>query len=370
MPITEPNRTAATDARSHRAVKLVELCVILTVLGGASIAVAWDMMTLTAAGRAEQPVPTGHQVGKDNGPPEGGLHYAGEDCGICHTPGGKAGKHVFTASGTLYQDRFGSIPLVGAEVILQDIRNKTLSMTTNKAGNFWTTAQIGSNPTSVASHSGMTHLLYSRDADGKLTPADPTDSRTWQYKAWLKNGDAISSMITIAPVGGATGTTPRMSCNMHHSPLGSTGAAWASQAHALSAYPKDNVSFERHVQPIMQAKCAPCHVPGSRMTRLVNETDLRDQDPTTLDYSDGNDFTTYAGSTYTIGSGAGAHEEQKGGVFDATDPTAPDESALLLTPKIRAPGSTVEHPGGGFWTKDDADYKVIRQWIVEGAKNN
>lgn len=356
--------------RRSQALNVARVGAIVALLGGASLALAWDMTTLTAAGRAEQPVPTGHEVGKDNGDPEGGLHYAGEDCGICHTPNGKAGNNVFTMSGTLYQDRMGSIPLAGAEVILQGPNGKTLSMTTNSAGNFWTNAELGSNPTSVASHSGMTHLLYTVDADGKVTPADPSDSRTWQYKAWIKQGDAVHAMITIAPVGGSTGTTPRMSCNMHHSPLGSTGAAWVSQAPALTEYPKQNISFKQHVQPVLQAKCAPCHIPGERITRLVNDTDLRAQEPTTLDYSGAKDFTTYAGSTYMTGTGTNAREEAKDGVIQSVDTEAPEESELLVAPKIRKPGSEVEHPGGGFWSKQDADYKLIRQWIFEGAKDN
>ena len=130
------------------------------------------------------------------------------------------------------------------------------------------------------------------------------------------------------------------------------------------------MSFKKHIQPIMQAKCAPCHVPGERTTRLVNDTDVRAEEPTTMDYSGGNDFTSYAGSTYTVGSGDSAREEQKIGVFEAVDLESPDDSTLLLTPKIRKPGSTVEHPGGGFWTKDDPDYQIIHQWIVEGAQDN
>jgi mono/diheme cytochrome c family protein len=363
MSITEPKR-----------MKVVKLCLIASVLGGASAALAWDMTTLTAAGRAEQPVPTGHQVGKDNGDDnahqEGGLHFAGEDCAICHTPGGKAGKHVFTMSGTLYKDRFGSMPLAGAEVILQGPNGKTLSMTTNSAGNFWTNAELGSNPTSIASHGGMTELLYAVAADGKITPADPNDPRTWQYKAWIKNGDAVHAMITIAPVGGSTTSTPRMSCGMHHSPLGSTGAAWVSQAPSLTEYPKEKVSFKRHVQPMLQAKCAPCHIPGERITRLVNDTDVRAEEPTTLDYSGAKDFTSYAGSMYMTGTGANAREEYKDGVIDSVDMDNPEESKLLLAPKIHKPGSKVEHPSGGFWTTDDADYKLIHQWIIEGAQDN
>ena len=37
--------------------------------------------------------------------------------------------------------------------------------------------------------------------------------------------------------------------------------------------------------------------------------------------------------------------------------------------KIQPDGVCI-HPGGTFWTSDDADYKAIRQWIAEGAQNN
>lgn len=358
--------------RAHSTAALIVFAAVLSV----SVALAYDLTSLSAASRLDQPVPTGHVVGKDNGGLDAdaaagaGTHHAGEDCGICHTPGGKAQKRVFTMSGTLYEDRLGSRPLVGAEVILQDIDGNVLSMTTNEVGNFWTESPIASNPKSVASHGGTTHLLFSYDSGGTLVPTDPADSRSWQYKAWIKNGDQVLSMITVAPVGGATGTTPRMSCGMHHSPTGSTGAAWVARTKSLVDYPTSNASFRKHVQPIMASKCAPCHVPGERITRLVTESDVALTAPTTVDYSAGHDFTSYAGSTVTVGSGATARTIVKDGVAGSVDVEYPDDSALLTAPKVRKPGSFVVHPGGGFWTEDDPDYRVIRQWIVEGAQDN
>jgi hypothetical protein len=337
----------------------------------------FDSSNFNAAGRTLQPIPTGHVPGKDNGSGEG-LHNAGEDCGICHTPNGKAGNVVFTASGTIYEDRAARRPLKGAEVVLQDYSGNVLSMTTNDAGNFWTFAPLAGNPYAVASHGGTTHLLYTINPDGTVTPADSADSRTWQYKAWIRNTDgAIRQMVTIAPVGGSTGTTPRMSCNMHHSPFGSTGAAWSSRKNTLASYPASSLSFRMHILPIFRAKCAPCHVPGSKATRLVTMSDVYTQSTntsavlltnaeiTSIDYSNGQDFTSYAGSLYTSESTT----VTKPGIKDFVDTGNPDASPVLTKTMIQTDGSAV-HGGGTFWTIEDADYKAVRQWIAEGALDN
>ena len=267
----------------------------------------FDSSNFNADARKLQPAPTGHTVGKDSGPGVG-LHNSGEDCGICHTPNGKAGNYVFTIAGTIYEDRAARRPLKGAEVILQDYAGKVFSMTTNEAGNFWTYKDMASNPYTIANH-GVTDFLYTVNADGSVTPANSSDPRSWQYKAWVRNPDgAIRQMVTIAPVGGATlGSSLRMSCNMHHSPFGSTGAAWASRKNTLAAYPASSLSFRKHVLPIFVGKCAPCHVPGAKATRLVTISDLYTQNTftylpltntavTTIDYSNGQDFTSYSGS--------------------------------------------------------------------------
>lgn len=285
---------------------------------------------------------------------------------------------MFTIGGTIYQDRAARRPLKGAEVILEDYEGNVLSMTTNEAGNFWTYSGIASNPYAVASHSGTTTYLYIVNGDGSVTPADQSDSRTWQYKAWVRNPDgAIRQMVTIAPIGGATGTSPRMSCNMHHSPFGSTGAAWASRVATIGGYPASSLSFKKHILPIFVSKCAPCHIPGSRKTRLVTISDvltsstnntkllLNNDQVTSIDYSNNMDFTSYAGSTYTIGS----ETVTKRGIKDFVDTSSPDESPVLTKTRIQNAGMTI-HAGGSFWTSNDADYKAIRQWIAEGAHDN
>ena len=69
----------------------------------------YDATNFSADGRKLQPAPAGHVPGKDNGDGEG-LHNSGEDCGICHTPNGKAGNYVFTVGGTIYEDRAARNP--------------------------------------------------------------------------------------------------------------------------------------------------------------------------------------------------------------------------------------------------------------------
>lgn len=339
--------------------------------------VNYNSSNFNAEARKLQPAPTGHVPGKDNGAGEG-LHNSGEDCGICHTPNGKAGNYVFTAGGTIYEDRAARRPLKGAEVILQDVSGAVLSMTTNEAGNFWTFAPIAGNPYTVASHSGITDLLYTVNPDGSVTPANPADSRTWLYKAWVRNPDgAVRHMVTIAPIGGSTGTSPRMSCNMHHSPFGSTGAAWSSRKSSLASYPTSSLSFKKHILPIFTGKCAPCHVPGLKATRLVTMSDvftaatnttsvlLTNTAVTSIDYSNNQDLTSYAGSIYTSASTT----VNKQGIKDFVDTSNPDLSPVLTKTKVQNPGTAI-HAGGSFWTTDDADYKAVRQWIAEGAQNN
>jgi hypothetical protein len=339
---------------------LIGLFFCLTLaLGARYIAVGEDYgaSNFSADGRKLQPVPEGHTPGKDNGPGTG-THNAGEDCGICHRPGGKASGHIFTMAGTLYEDRAATRVVKGGEVIIQDIDGKVISMTSNEAGNFWTYTPIGSNPRAVANHGGPTELLFSHDDNGKLVPADPTDSRSWQYKAWVRSGERFTRMVTIAPVGGATDPASRMSCNMHHAALGSRGGLWLPAKSTLPSYPTSDLSFKRYILPILRNKCAPCHIPGSTFTRPATESDTLTPS-TSIDYSHGLDFTSYAGSTVDGASKKGAQD------FALSYQSSPDSS-----PMLSMPASPNMHPGGKIWTTADPDYKAIRQWIAEGSQNN
>lgn len=322
----------------------------------------WDSTNFSAEGRKWQPAPTGYGApGKDNGRGVG-AHNTGEDCGICHRPGGKASNSVFTMSGTLYIDRAGRKPLKGGEVILQDINGKVISMTSNEVGNFWTYESIGGNPLTEVGH-GAGYKMYSTDAQGNVvTYADTTYPQTWQYKTWVKNGDQELPMVTIAPVGGATiingvpDINSRMSCSMHHKPTGGFGALYVSTKSTLSSYPASGLRFKKHILPIFRNQCAPCHVPNSTTTRIVTKTDL-DTPGTVVDYSGNIDLTSYGAADGTNGT--------KKGVVSIVNTSTPDQSKLF-TATVK--GS--QHSGGWFWSSADADYKAIRQWIAEGAQDN
>ena len=206
-----------------------------------------------------------------------------------------------------------------AEIILQDRDGNVISLTANDAGNFWTTAPIASNPYTVVSHSGIADILYVLDAHGNLVkPADPTDPRTWIYKAWVRNGSAVRPMLTIAPVASTSGMI--MSCNMHHSPTGSRGALRVSAEPTLPSYPATRLSYNKHIYPILNNRCDPCHVPGNTMTRWVTKSDI-DTPSTSFDYSHGLDLQNYAGSSVS--------GYVKLGVRSVVDTAHPAESLIL-----------------------------------------
>lgn len=317
-------------------------------------AYAYDQNDFSAVGRMYQPPPEGHVVGKDNGPGSG-LHHSGEECGKCHNMGGKAENHLWTVSGTLYADRSGRSVLKGGEIILQDIDGNVISLTSNEVGNFWSTTPIASNPLTVSAHGNTLDILYELDADGNLVePADPTDPRTWLYKAWVKKGASARPMLTIAPLAGSSGMN--MSCSMHHSGMGSRGALWVSHEPALSSYPETDLSYHQHIQPILRSKCAPCHIPGRSMTRLVTKTDI-EPPSTSFDFSSGLDLMTYAGSP--------ADAVSKRGISSVLNTAEPDSSLLL---RKTVPNAT--HGGGSFWNERDPDYQAIKRWITEGGGEN
>jgi hypothetical protein len=337
---------------------------IVLALGAGTFAAEYDASNFSADGRKWQPVPTGHIPGKDNGAGRG-THNAGEDCGICHRPDGKA-PVIFTIAGTVYEDRAGRKPLQGGEIIVQDREGHVISVTSNEVGNFWTQAPISSNPYAIASHGGVTHTLYYTDELG-FHPADPDDTRTWQYKAWVKSGNHVRHMVTIAPIGGSTDPASRMSCNMHHAAMGSRGGLWGMGKSTLASYPPARLSFKKHILPIFRNKCVPCHIPGATLTRLVTQSDLEGDPPTQIDHSKSLDLISYDGSSVTSGGATWA----KRGIRDMTAgyEDNPDASPVLAKTRRQADGSVI-HGGGAFWSATDPDYRAIRKWIAEGAQDN
>lgn len=355
--------------------------------GYAIAAIVYDKTNFNASARAFQPIPD-HIVGKDNSkePNEFGTHMAGEDCGLCHTPGGKAdpdnkSKYVFTMAGTVYEDKAARKPLAGAEIVLTDYEGNVISMTSNEAGNFWTYAKIASYPLAVAGHGTIVKLYTENTVDNgdgttttTVTPASTTDSRSWIYKAWVKKGDQIIQSPDFKPVGGSSDPGSRMGCAMHHAPSGSRGALWLSERGTLASYPETGLSFKKHVLPILMSKCASCHRPGVTTTRAVMKSDIEpafdvtnpydpadmDTESTMYDFSGMHDLTAYGDS------GTAPWAKHGTGYYSVKDTSNPDNNALLF--KTRKGGQ--EHAGGTFWTQDHPDYKAIRQWIAEGGLNN
>ena len=343
-----------------------------------AFAAVYDENNLSTGGRMYQPAPVDHLAGRDNGSGNG-LHHPGEDCGACHRVGGRAESHLWTMAGTLYADRSARSPLVQGEIIMEDRDGNIISMTSNEAGNFWTTSPVASDPYTVSSYHGQEPYspLYTEDEEGNLVqPADPDNSSTWRYKTWVRNGNSFRPMLMVAGVGGSAERN-RMSCNMHHGGVAHrSGGLWVGKDSTLSSYPASGLSYRKHVYPILRSKCSPCHIPGKTKSAVNTKTDLPQYgaDSTSIDYSGGLDLMTYEGSTIQV-----QKFDENGkpipGVFDTypkigvlgvVNANAPDQSNLLL--KTVAGG--VLHAGGVFWDENSSDYIALRQWIAEGALKN
>ena len=357
--------------------KITIVFICLTAFCIVAIAAVYDESNFSAGGRMCQPAPDDHQVGKDNDPGHG-VHHQGEDCGLCHRVGGRAEAYLWTMSGTIYSDRSGRSILKGAEIILEDREGNVISLTSNGAGNFWTTTPIASDPYTVSNYHGHEPFvpMYVEDEFGNLVePADPDNPKTWHYKTWVRKGNSVRNMMTIGGVGGNP-TYNRMTCNMHHGGVAHrSGALWVNKKSTLTHYPSSNLSYRKHIYPILRSKCAPCHIPGKTKTSVNTKTDLPEfgDVSTCIDYSGGLDLMTYEGSTVVVpklneqGIPAGTETIAKIGVTDVVDIVDPAESLLL---RKTAGDGELQHGGGIFWNKRDADYRAIKQWIGEGAQKN
>lgn len=297
------------------------------IFAGLSIAQA----PFTPEGQSLEPPPRDHAPGQDNGDITGGTgiegrHFAGQDCGICHSPGKPAGNHVFSVSGTVYEDKLGMTPLAGAEVILKDSQGNVISLTSNDAGNFFSYTPVAHDP-----------------AAGE----DPDTPRNWRYKAWVVQGDVVRPMMTLAYVGAMADYVPRMSCNMHHGLMGSRGTLSAGAFSTLSDFPEENISYRRHVAPVLKNRCKACHMPAaaSPVTRYAD---------TVYNYSGGLDLSDYE-----------KDPDSAKGIVQTVDPGNPDASLLLAKPSGAEP-----HAGGVFWEETDPEYQAIRQWVAGGAEDN
>ncbi len=328
------------------------------------LAAVYNEGNFNALGRIYQPAPEGHIPGKDDD--EGrGTHHPDENCGLCHRPGGRAETHLFTISGTLYNDRSGRSAVEGGEIIMEDREGNIISMTTNQVGNFWTKAPFASDPYTIGSYHGGPPFepLYEEDSEGNLIrPADANDSRTWKYKTWVRKGNSVRPMVMIPAVGGGA-AAPRMSCNMHHGGLAHrSGALWVGKGPVVSSYPASGLSYSKHIYPILRSNCSPCHVPGKTMTPVNTKTDLLGDPSTSIDYSGGLDLIFYGGSAVQVGNDT----INKVGVESVVDPGNPEQSPLLR--KTLSGGDA--HAGGAFWNERASNYIALKKWIAEGALQN
>ena len=312
--------------------RILPIIIIATIalLGVSVMSMGEEEDTFTPVGQKWAPVPTGHIVGKDNdeGFDTKALHFSGIDCGICHTTNGRAGNYVFSVSGTVFKDKTGKETLEEAEIILKDADGNIISMTSNSAGNFYTYAPVAFTP---------------------VEDDDPDNPRNWRYKAWVKYGDTVRPMNYLAYIG--SNRAPRMSCNMHHgSGIRGRGTLSTGNFSTLPSFPRRNISFENHVRPILKNRCKACHMPAS----MHPVRSYYPNDPEPFDYSGGLDLSSY-----------NKDPDNDKGVPEIVNTVNP-EFSLILSKTVT--GST--HSGGAFWDPKDIEFRVIEQWIAEGAQNN
>ena len=66
----------------------------------------------------------------------------GSDCLVCHTAGGDREAGVFTLGGTVFTDLDGSALAEGVVVRVTDANGKVVEMTSNGAGNFFSSESM------------------------------------------------------------------------------------------------------------------------------------------------------------------------------------------------------------------------------------
>lgn len=74
-------------------------------------------------------------LGPETAVPIGPLHRPGQPCGVCHHDDGNAGP--FSVSGTVYFTKGSTNPAAKVEVLLFDTANRSYTVRTNCAGNFF-----------------------------------------------------------------------------------------------------------------------------------------------------------------------------------------------------------------------------------------
>jgi hypothetical protein len=78
----------------------------------------------------------------------GPLMRPGENCLACHTQGGEADEHRWTAAGTVFRSPTAdpSEGVEGAIVRIRGADGNTIELRTNAAGNFYTTERLAADP--------------------------------------------------------------------------------------------------------------------------------------------------------------------------------------------------------------------------------
>ncbi len=94
---------------------------------------------------------------------EGGSMLPGANCLGCHT-GGEQGK--FTAAGTVFTDSNGSGKSSGAIVTITDASGRSITLTTNSVGNFYTTQSLTFPITAEVEQGGFTSAMSSEVTTG------------------------------------------------------------------------------------------------------------------------------------------------------------------------------------------------------------
>lgn len=80
----------------------------------------------------------------------------GDNCLQCHSPGGEASEHRFTAAGTVFPSAAAgkSSGVEGAIVRIQRAGGGTIELRTNSAGNFFTSEPLAADPSPVVEFEG------------------------------------------------------------------------------------------------------------------------------------------------------------------------------------------------------------------------
>ncbi len=102
-------------------------------------------LALVACGDTDGRLPAGDPLDLIAGYSGVPVMNPGEDCMLCHTPGGNAHDRPWTVAGTIFRSPI-DLPdagVEGAEILLTDVNGKQLTLHSNGTGNFYTIESLG-----------------------------------------------------------------------------------------------------------------------------------------------------------------------------------------------------------------------------------